>query len=137
MDPTVWDLAILGFGVFVVGSVGGALVVGVLVVRLPADYFRQDRSDNLWIDRHPAVRWTGIILKNLLGALVVGLGIILSMPGVPGPGILTILLGVMLLDFPGKRRLERWLITRQHGLGPVNRLRRRYGRAPFDLDHAA
>jgi hypothetical protein len=30
----------------------------------------------------------------------------MSVPGVPGQGLLTILLGVMLLDFPGRRSLE-------------------------------
>ena len=47
------------------------------------------------------IRWTGLILKNLLGVLLVILGGIMTLPGVPGPGILTILLGVMLLNFPG------------------------------------
>jgi hypothetical protein len=134
MDASVWSLALVGFGVFVVGSVGGLVVVSVLLVRLPATYFRHDRPRDLWVDRHPLVRWTGLILKNLLGVVVVSLGVVLSMPGVPGPGILTILLGVMLLDFPGKRRLERWLIARRPVLETVNRLRTRYGRPPFDLD---
>ena len=134
MVSSVLSLALVGFGVFVVGSVGGLVVVSVLLVRLPATYFRHDRPRDLWVDQRPLVRWTGLVLKNLLGVLVVSLGALLSMPGVPGPGILTILLGVMLLDFPGKRRLELWLISRRPVLETLNRLRRRYGRPPFDLD---
>ena len=42
-----------------------------------------------------------MIGKNMAGVLLVVLGILLSLPGVPGQGILTILLGIMLLDFPG------------------------------------
>jgi hypothetical protein len=40
------------------------------------------------------------------------MGIILALPGVPGQGILTVLIGVMLLEFPGKRRLERAIVGR-------------------------
>jgi uncharacterized membrane protein YbaN (DUF454 family) len=66
------------------------------------------------------------MLKNLLGALVVALGIVLSLPGVPGPGLLTILLNMMLLDFRGRRSLERWLVSRPAVFGLINALRRRY-----------
>jgi hypothetical protein len=74
------------------------------------------------------------ILKNVIGAGVVGLGLLLSFPGIPGQGILTILIGVMLLDFPGKRRLERAVIRRPRVLGAVNRLRARYGKPPLVLE---
>ena len=53
-----------------------------------------------------------MIVKNLVGGILVGLGVLLAPPGVPGPGILMMLIGVVLLDFPGKRRLEQWLINR-------------------------
>jgi hypothetical protein len=133
VDASAWNLALLGLAVFVVGSLGGMLVVGTLIVKLPVNHFHPDRPRELWMDRHPVVRWTGLLLKNLLGSTVVGLGLVLSMPGVPGPGLATILLGIMLLDFPGKHRLERWLLTRPAVAEAVNRLRGRYGRPPFDL----
>ena len=74
-----------------------------------------------------------LILKNIVGAAVVLLGIVLTLPGVPGPGILTILLGMMMMDFPGKRRFERWLISRPGVFAALNRLRQRYGRPAFTL----
>jgi hypothetical protein len=58
----------------------------------------------------------------------------MSVPGVPGQGLLTILIGVMLLDFPGKRRLERWLLRRRGVLAAINKVRARYGRPPLVLD---
>lgn len=70
-------------------------------------------------------------MKNLFGAVLVALGVVLSLPGVPGPGIPTILIGVMLLDFPGKRRLERWLISLPTILRMINRLRRWFGKPPL------
>jgi hypothetical protein len=46
---------------------------------------------------------------------------------VPGQGLLTIVVGLMLLDFPGKYRLERWLATRPKVWQSINWLRRRAG----------
>lgn len=109
-------------------------LVAVLLVRLPATYFLDRHQRELWIDRHPAVRWLGVVLKNVLGVALVVLGAVLSLPGVPGQGLLTVLLGVMLIDFPGKRRLERRLVGLPRVLDRVNRLRARFGREPLVLD---
>ena len=62
------------------------------------------------------------------------LGIVLSLPGVPGQGILTILLGIMLLDFPGRRKLEHKLVSRPQVLKTINKLRHRFGKPPLVLD---
>jgi hypothetical protein len=131
VDESAWVYVLLGLALFLGLSVGGLLVVGFLLVKLPADYFCDSSPREFWIDRHPVIRRTGLVAKNALGALLAALGVILSLPGVPGPGILTILIGVILLDFPGKRRLERWLIGVPTTFRTINRLRRRYGRPPL------
>jgi hypothetical protein len=133
MDLPVWSVVLLGLGVFVIGSVGGLALVSLVLIRLPANYFQTDRPLTLWVDRHPVVRWTGIVAKNLAGGLVLVFGAVLSTPGIPGPGLLMILLGIMLLDFPGKRQMERWLISWPRVFDTINRLRKRYRRPPFDL----
>ena len=115
-------------------TVGGTLLTALWLVKVPADFFCAHRANDFWTRRHPIVRWGGRVLKNLLGASLIVLGIILSLPGVPGPGVLTMLFGVTLLDFPGKRRLERWLIGRPAVLSAVNRLRQRYGKPPVVLE---
>ena len=61
----------------------------------------------------------------------------MSLPVVPGPGILIFVLGVMLLDFPGKRRLEQWLVRRATVLRAMNRLRQRYGKPPLVVERGA
>jgi hypothetical protein len=73
------------------------------------------------------------VAKNVLGLALVGLGLLLSLPGVPGQGILTVLIGLILLDFPGKRALERRLVTRPAVLHAINRLRARFNRPPMEL----
>jgi hypothetical protein len=56
----------------------------------------------------------------------------LAMLVLPGQGILTILIGVMLLDFPGKRRWELWLIRRRGVRHSIDWIRQRAARPPLD-----
>jgi hypothetical protein len=85
----------------------------------------------LWIDQHPVIRWLGLILKNLAGGLLVFLGLVLSVPGIPGQGLLTVLIGLVLIDFPGKRKVERAILRRPQIRETVGRLRRRFGKPPL------
>ena len=79
------------------------------------------------------LRVTARSAKNILGAMLVVVGMILVLPGVPGQGVLTILVGVMLLDLPGKRRLERRIVGRPRILRTINGLRKRFGQPPLVL----
>ena len=109
-------------------------MISFILVRVPATYFQESHSRDFWVERHAAIRWAGVIAKNLLGTVLVLLGLLMSIPGVPGQGILTILLGVMLLDFPGKRQLELKLVSRPMILEKINRLRQRFSKPPLVLD---
>ena len=109
---------------------GTLVAVPWLVVRIPADYFCEPRRHRLpWADQHPVVRAALLVAKNLLGCVFLLAGTVMLV--LPGQGILTILVGVVLLDFPGKYHLERWFIARRPVLRPINWLRRRAGRAPL------
>ncbi|HZH30490.1 MAG TPA: hypothetical protein VEY11_06980 [Pyrinomonadaceae bacterium] len=106
----------------------------VVLIKLPDTYFKAEHGREFWVEGHPVLRWGGLILKNLLGAALVLFGIVMSLPGVPGQGVLTILMGVMLLDFPGKRQLELKLVSRPKVLRAINRIRHRFNRPPLVLD---
>ena len=58
----------------------------------------------------------------------------IAMLVLPGQGILTMLLGFILVDLPGKYRFERWLVTRPLALRSINLLRRRAGHDPLVLE---
>ncbi|HEY0099906.1 MAG TPA: hypothetical protein VGB76_13240 [Pyrinomonadaceae bacterium] len=114
-----------------------SIAITILVlIKLPDTYFKASHGREFWVERHPVLRWGGLIVKNLLGAFLVLLGVLMSLPGVPGQGVLTILLGVMLLDFPGKRSLELKLVSRPKVLRTINRIRQRFDRTPLQLDEA-
>jgi hypothetical protein len=128
-----WRQVGLGVLLFVITFSVSLAIVSVIVVKLPPDYFKEDYPRHVLPNHHPAVRYLVIIGKNLLGVLLVALGIVMSLPGVPGQGILTILLGVMLLDFPGKQSLEHKLVSRPQVLNSINKLRRRFGKPELIL----
>ena len=125
---------ILGLVLFAVTFAGSLGIISFILVKVPPTYFQQSHPRQFWAERHPLIRWSGLIGKNLLGAVLVLLGIVMSIPGVPGQGILTILLGIMLLDFPGKRQLEHNLVSRPMILEKINRLRHRFSKSPLVLD---
>ena len=129
-----WQSVLLGLVLSLVTFAVSLLVVSFIMVRIPPDYFHKDHPRELWADRHPAVRFLGVFAKNVLGVVLVALGIVMSIPGVPGQGILTILLGIMLLDFPGKRELELKLVSRPRVLKTINRLREKFGKPSLILE---
>ena len=125
---------LLGVLIFVVTFSINLAIVSFILVKIPATYFQESHSREFWKDRSPAVRLIGVVFKNALGVLLVALGIVLSLPGVPGQGLLTILLGIMLLDFPGRRKLEVKLLSRPQVFKTINKLRHRFGKPPLKLD---
>ena len=129
-----WSYVVGGTALFLASLAISLVVIGTLLVVLPSTYFLDSHDRGLWIDQHPVVRWSGIVAKNVLGITIVLIGVALSLPGIPGQGLLTILIGLVLLDFPGKRRLERRILLVPRVLTRVNRLRQRYGKSPLLLE---
>jgi hypothetical protein len=121
--------------VLFVGSFAASIgIISFILVKLPPDYFQESHPRAFLAGHRPAVRWAGLIGKNVLGIMLVLLGIVMSFPGVPGQGVLTILLGIMLLDFPGKRRVEQKILGQPKVLEKINRLRHKFSKPPLLLD---
>jgi hypothetical protein len=123
-----------GVVIFVATFVITSAIAALIIVKLPADYFHPSNEREFWVDQHPVLRWAGLILKNIAGVLLVLVGVVMSLPGVPGPGVMTILLGIMLLDFPGKRGLELRLVRRQQVRRALDGVRKRFNQPPLLLD---
>jgi len=124
--------AVVGWLAFVslVLFVGCLLIVPWLVARIPADYFDAGRRPRTrFASLHPVLRWIGLIAKNAFGAILILAGV--AMLILPGQGLLTLALGVTLIDFPGKHRLERRMIRFPPILHSVNWLRDRAGVEPI------
>ena len=109
-----------------------SLAIGLVVIlALPAEYFvRPSSTAGLW-HSHKVLRLSWLVARNVVGWLLFLVGIVLALPLVPGPGALFMLIGLGLVDFPGKRALQRRLLRERHVLLSVNRIRARFGRPPL------
>jgi len=113
---------------------GVALTIGVIVipwilVEMPADAFTNVKRYS-WLDKKPAsVRIPFRIIKNLLAFGLILLGAVMFVT--PGPGMFPILLGVLLADFPGNLKLQRWILSKPYVMNSMNWLRRKFRRPPL------
>ena len=121
MSSTLIWMAVGGL----VFSLLGGLAASIIVVKLPKDYFskpeKKHRKGGFW---HDAL-WVG---KNVLGIVLMLGGIVLMMPGIPGPGVVVILLGLTITDIPGKHKLLLWIVRHPRVMKSMNKLRHRFGR---------
>jgi len=129
-----WRSVLIGVLVFIGSFLLNLAIVSFILVKLPADHFSKSRKTKFWSGPHPALHAAKVIGKNIGGILLVALGVVLSIPGVPGQGLLTILLGVMLLDFPGRHRLEQKLLSKPSIVNTINGLRKKFEKPPLELN---
>ncbi len=122
---TLFTLTVLSL-VFFVGSL---IAIPFILIRLPADFF-DIRVPRPWMkDHHPVLRLIGHIMKNAVGAIFLFSGFLMLF--LPGQGILTILIGISMLDFPGKRNLEAKMIGQPTVLHAINGMRKKFGKPPL------
>lgn len=113
----------------IVFFVGSLIAIPFILVRLPADFF-DIRVPRPWMeDHHPVLRVLGHLVKNLVGAIFLFAGFLMLF--LPGQGILTMLIGISMLDFPGKRKVEAKLIGQPAVLHALNGMREKFGKPPL------
>lgn len=125
---------LFGVGIFLLSLAFSFGLIAVVMINIPAGYFSSHYKPQFMTGRPWIVRWSAVILKNVLGVFLILLGIALSLPGVPGQGFLTILLGLIMLDIPGKRPIEARIIKRPSIQNSINKLRARFNKPPLILD---
>jgi len=112
--------------------IAALIAVPILVVRIPADYFTHPRrAGAVWNRKNPWFRWVWLVAKNALGAALLVVGALMLV--LPGQGLLTLLIAIALLDFPGKFRLQRWVAARRGVIDSINWIRRKAGKEPLAL----
>jgi hypothetical protein len=131
-ESLTWSRIFLGTLALIVSVAISYGAIILVMVKIPADYFSSTYAINHQNDQHFLLRWGATIFKNLVGVVLIVVGVVMIVG--PGPGVLTILLGLIMLDIPGKRPLEASLIKRPAVLTPINNLRARYQKPPLILD---
>ncbi len=93
-----------------------------IVAQIPADYFTHHGRHRLsQSNHHPAIRLALAGLKNMLGAILLVAGFIMLFT--PGQGLLSILFGLMIMNYPGKYQLECWIVRKPVIFNAVNTMR--------------
>ncbi len=109
--------------------VGSLIAIPFILIRLPANFF-DIRVPRSWMENHhPVLRGIGHLVKNVVGGIFLFVGFLMLF--LPGQGSLTMLIGVSMLDFPGKRKLEAKLIGRPAVLNAINGMRKKFGKPPL------
>jgi len=101
------------------------LLLPWFVARIPCDYFTRPRDPHRW----QVLLQPRAIVRNLLGLPVLLAGI--AMLVLPGQGLLTIMIGLGIMNFPGKFELEKWIVTRKGVLQALNWIRRKAKHPPI------
>lgn len=131
-ETITFGRVVAGLAVFVFSLLVSALIVGVVIVKIPENYFSTHYQSDFLPNASWITRWGATVAKNLIGVVLVLAGIVMLIG--PGQGILTILIGLIMLDIPGKRPLEARIIGRPAVLTAVNALRSRWGKPPLIMD---
>jgi len=96
----MWTVSVVSVAVFVVTLA----IIPYCISHIPEDYLVRKRMDQEKpFAQKPWMRSIYLVLKNLLGVILVVVGLVMFF--IPGQGIITMLIGIMLMNFPGKRRL--------------------------------
>ena len=114
-----------------IGFIGSLIAIPLILVRLPADYF-DTRTPRHWMkDHHPVLRLSGLLVKNVVGVVFFLAGF--AMLFLPGQGLLTMLIGISLMDFPRKREIEAKMVGQPTLLSIINSMRRKFDKPPLTL----
>lgn len=113
-------LTIVGIGTLVLA----AILLPVVVSRLPVDYF--NGGTPLFKTSHPGL----FIIRNVIGGFLVLIGFVMLI--LPGQGVLTILAGLIVMDFPGKKRIEVFIAHNALVFRSLNWIRSKNKKPPFD-----
>ena len=123
---------ILGISSFVI-LVISALSIGFFIKKIPYDYFLNNERGITNYKNNSPIFWIIIlVLKNIIGYCLILGGILMLV--LPGQGLLTILVGLMLSDYPGKFKLEKRIIKTKLILKTINWYRAKSNIQPIIFD---
>ena len=122
-----------------IGAISASVFIMSLVslpwiaARIPEDYFlSNNRNTWIWLSNtHPIFQLFFILIKNFLGLVLLAGGFLMLF--IPGQGLLTIFMGLVLIDYPKKYILERKLVKTPVVLKGINWLRKKANKPPLNV----
>ncbi len=122
-----YESVFIALGIISLASLLSSIVIVPLVIaHLPSDYFTRPATP---LKELSLTRLLARGMKNLLGILFLLAGFVMLF--IPGQGILTILLGLSLVEFPGKQRRQVQVLQSSRVQRLVQWCRKKAGREPL------
>ena len=107
----------------------------VLIISfLPEDYFKSENRNlisSVQSSQYPLLKLLVLITKNFFGILLLMSGILMLV--LPGQGILTIITGLVFIDYPGKYKFERKLLKQKGVINSINWIRSRLSKPSLKI----
>lgn len=113
--------------VSIVSLVLSIFIIPYVIINIPEDYFISKRR----VPKKGIVYLFTRIVKNLFGLFLGLIGIIMLFT--PGQGLLFLLIGFIMINFPGKYRLEKKLIKNKKIYNSINRIRKKHNKPPLKV----
>jgi len=112
--------------IFIISILG----ISWFVAQIPEDYFLSSkRKPSKWQEQKPILRLAVLFGKNIIGvSLIIG-GLLMLV--LPGQGLLTILTGLLLINYPGKYKLEQKLVAIPSVFRALNWIRVKANKPPL------
>ena len=104
------------------------LSIGWLVSLIPSDYFI-NRKESKFKLNYPVAWIVSVVIKNIFGYILIFGGILMLI--LPGQGLITIFIGLLLSNYPGKYSIEKRIIASPKILKSINWLRKRSNEPPL------
>ena len=106
------------------------LGISWFVAQIPEDYFLlSKRKPSKWQERKPILRLVLLFGKNIIGFFLIIGGLLMLV--LPGQGLLTIVTGLLLINYPGKYKLEQKLVTIPSVFRALNWIRVKANKPPL------
>lgn len=145
-SPDVIFLTIL---LTTIASIAYFIVISYMITRMDKRYFvrkvivqkekncNKTTGDNANQKKHLTSMILSIAFVVSIAKIIVGLFLLVCgvlMLVLPGQGIITILIGLSLIPFPGKNKIEQYLISRKSVRSSLNWIRLKAKKEPFIFD---
>ena len=104
------------------------LSIGWLVSLIPSDYFI-NRKESKFKLNYPVAWIVSAVIKNIFGYILIFGGILMLI--LPGQGLITIFVGLLLSNYPGKYSIEKRIIATPKILKSINWLRKKSDEPPL------
>ena len=115
------------------------IFISYIITQLNKRYFIRRQISAVDVSVPPHLKWINSNVTKLvnMAKIIVGVSFLLIglvMLVLPGQGLITILIGISLLPFPGKNKMEKNILSRKSVRSSLNWIRIKANKEPFIFD---